>query len=60
MERYLPWNLQPEERLPALIGVLLAVAIFGVFWVYIPMSENYEQCGQVTLCPNPEAEVSDG
>lgn len=34
-----------------IIGAILGVIISGYTLVYVPMSRNYEECGQLTLCP---------
>lgn len=54
------------DRIAAIIGSLLGIAIAGYFFVYLPMSRNYAACGKVTLCQpdqyhhHKSREASDG
>jgi hypothetical protein len=40
------------EHVSRLLGGIIGVALAGYFWVYLPMSRNYAECGTVFLCAN--------
>ena len=33
------------------VGAVLGLLFVGYVLFYVPMSQNYAECGQITLCP---------
>lgn len=42
------------ETFAAILGGAIGLLLVGYAFVYVPMSQNYADCGRVTLCEEPQ------